>query len=109
MFAVSREPGIKNRRDRDVEIGRFRVLAVLRVVESALQIIDFRTDVNSPGKCAEGILMGIKRGKTGQSTQGEIHLGNIALRAEILDTACKHRIELGGIDKMKESALRIGA
>src|SRR5437773_12317297 len=53
VLAFGREFGIENRGDADVEIGRWRKFAVLGSVKGALEIIDFRTDVNAAGERSE--------------------------------------------------------
>jgi len=109
VLAFGREFGIENRGDADVEIGRWRKFAVLGSVKGALEIIDFRTDVNAAGERFQKTLGWIKRGESGKATESEIDFGDSAIRTEILDAIGERRIELGRIEEMEEGALGIQA
>ena len=53
VLAVGCERRVKNCGNRSVEIGRFRKFAVLGSIESAFEIINFRSDVDAPGEGSE--------------------------------------------------------
>ena len=49
VLAVGGERGIENRGNSDVEPGRFRKFTVLGSVEGALEVVNFRADVDAAG------------------------------------------------------------
>src|SRR6266480_2126853 len=49
VLAVGGERGIENRGNSDVEPGRFREFTVLGSVEGALEVVNFRADVDAAG------------------------------------------------------------
>ncbi len=77
--------------------------------EAPLEIIDLRTDMDTPRGCPQRVLIVLQRRKARQAAQREIYFCDVALRAEILDPARERRIKLRGVDKMKKSALWIDA
>src|SRR5690242_19832586 len=84
VFAFGREFGIENSGNANVEIRRRREFAVLGGVERALEIIDFRANVNAAGERFQKTLGWIKSGESGKATESEIDFGDSAIRAEIL-------------------------
>src|SRR5947207_12089931 len=109
VFAFGREFRIENRRNDDVEIGRWRKFSVLGGVEGALEIINIGADVDAAGESFQKTLRGIKRGESGKAAESEIDFGDGAIRPEILEAIGKGGVELGRIDEMEKSAFRIQA
>src|SRR5207249_11123522 len=109
VLAFGREFGIENRGDADVEIGRWRKFAVLGSVKGALEIIDFRTDVNAAGERFQKTLGWIKRGESGKATESEIDFGDSGIRTEILDATGERRIEPARSELMEGGGLGIEA
>ena len=80
-----RERVIQNRRNRNIQIRRARKFAVLRSVERAFEIINSRTDVNSPGQRSISVGNALERGESGQPVERQVKLwppfpcsGNVA-------------------------------
>ena len=67
----------------DFEIGLPGEIAVLGFVEGALEIIDFRSDVNAAAQCAI-VVFAFERGEFGKPGQREIDLGDRARHAIVL-------------------------
>src|SRR5258708_6688368 len=109
VLAVRGERGIENRRNGDVEIRSFRKFAVFGGVKGALEVIDFGADVDAAGEGFEINFAFGKSGKSRQTPESEIDLGDGAIGTEIFDAVGKGGIELRRIEEMEEGALGIDA
>src|SRR6266851_4801264 len=109
VLAVRSQRRIENRGDGDVEPGGFREIAVLGGIEGALEVVDFGADVDAAGEGFEINFAFGKSGKSRQTSESEIDLGDGAIGAEMFDAVGKGGIELRGIEEMKEGALGIDA
>ena len=101
MLAFGGEGGIEQSGDGDVEIGSRGELAVLGGVESALEIINFGTDVNAAGEGFDEAVGGdgvSEGGKRWEIAEGEMNFGYRAIGTEILDALGEGGIELGGVE-----------
>src|SRR5712692_8643132 len=109
MLAFRSESGIENGWNGDVEIRRFRKLAVLGGVEGTLEVVDFRTDVDAARECFKKTLRGIEGGESGKTAERKINFRDSATRTEILDAIGEGGIEVRRIDKMEEGAFGVDA
>src|ERR1700756_5718435 len=96
VLAFGREGRIEKRGNGYVEIRRGGKFAVLGGVESALQVIDFGSDVNAAGEGFDEAVgsdgVGERR-EIGETVKGEMNLGYGAVRTEIADAQRERRIE----------------
>ena len=109
MFAVRSKRGIENGGNRDVQPGGAGEFAVFGGVESALEIVDFRTDVNPAREGFERTRRGIERGENRQAAESKIDFGDVAIGAKVLDAIGESGIELRSINEMEESAVGVKA
>src|SRR5260370_5273372 len=110
--AFGSEGGIKERGNRDVEIGRRGKFAVLGGVEGALEIIGFGADVDAAGKRFDKAVGGDgvrERGKGREIAESEVDFGDGAVRAKIFDAQCEGGMELRRIDELEKGALGVEA
>src|SRR5258708_7520560 len=107
--ALGSEGRIENRRNGDIEIGRFREIAILGGVEGALEVVYFGADVDAAGESLEEDFGRIERRESRKPAESKIDFGDRAVGTKILDAVGEGRVELGRIEELKKSALGVDA
>src|ERR1700722_8028662 len=97
MLAFGRERRIENRGNSYIKMRRWREFAVFGGVESAFEIIDFRSDVDTAGEGVEKPFSRIECGENGETAEGEMNFCNGACGANVANAKREGGIELGGI------------
>ena len=105
-----REGGVEERRNGGLEIRSAGEFAVLGSVEGALEIIDFRADVNAGGEGGIGRNRRIfQRGEIREGVEREKNAGDDAARTVVAHLLKKTGREMDGFEEMEEGALGVGA
>src|SRR5664280_3420015 len=82
-----------------------RKLPILRGIEGAFQVVDVRRDLDpARQKCR----ITVRAFEFGQATQRKVYLGDGPVHPVVLKLLQETRLQILGIDKPEEGALRIG-
>src|SRR5439155_5203356 len=101
VLARRRQVWVHDRRHEDIEERCDRDAPIFRVVVRPLQVFEGRTDPEVRGDRIGGT------GKWGRPVQGEVHLRNDTVHFEVPYGDQEFRIQLLGIDQVKERPFRI--
>src|ERR1035437_10729867 len=88
-----------------LKVGMLRKLAIFRGIESAFQVVDVRRDLDSAGQ--EGGIA-VRAFEFRQAAESKVYLGDRTVHPVMLKLLQETRLQILGIDKPEQGALRIG-